>query len=134
MPEREPPALAEMKKIAGTLPLEQAARLLACVAWVRNGLQLATDLSNWLIDCRDIDDATALEQLRMHSAELVAAAETVRDEPVDLDVLAENPKAWPAVENAPIGHRRADASSDLDEDGDVYTTGPGYEHPDGGEQ
>lgn len=101
-PEREPPALAEMKKIAEGLPVDKAARILACVAWVRNGLQLATDLSNWIIDTRDMDDATALVELRARAAELVAAAETVRDQSVGVDVLAENPQAWPAVVPDPI--------------------------------
>lgn len=84
---REPPALREMKEIAGTLQPEPSARLLTCVAWVRRGLQLATDLSNALINLRHVDDVAALAWARAASSELAAAADTV-EEHVD-DVPAE---------------------------------------------
>lgn len=80
---REPPALREMKEIASTLEPMPSARLLTCVAWVRRGLQLATDLSNALINLRDVDDVTALAWARAASDELAAAADTAVDTNAD---------------------------------------------------
>jgi hypothetical protein len=77
--EREPEVLAELKRVAQELPTAQSARVLECVARVRDGLELATELVNWLAELDELSDADLVTLVRARSRMLVEQLEQSRE-------------------------------------------------------